>query len=279
MTTNRTLMAFFAHPDDEAFGMAGTLRQAAERGWRTVLVCATRGEVGEISDPALATPETLGTVREGELRCAAAAMQISEVLFLDWRDSGMDGTPENADPRAFVNAPDEAIVPRLVALLRAERPELVVTFDPSGGYGHPDHLAIHRHTLAAVEAAADPARYPDAGAPFRTPRVYFVVFPRARFIEMRDAFLANGGDPAEVEQFNRDDLGYPDEQVDVEQNVAAQIDAKWQALHCHRTQFGDDGFFNRIPEELRKQLMSKETYARAYPPDSATPTSDLLAQP
>ena len=280
MTMPPTLVALFAHPDDEAFGMAGTLRQAADSGWRTVLVCATRGEVGEISDPALATPETLGAVREDELRCAAAAMRLSELVFLDWRDSGMEGTPENADPRAYANAPDDEILPRLVALLRAERPELVVTFDPSGGYGHPDHLAIHRHTLATVAAAADPTRYPEAGAPWRTPRVYYMVFPRSRFVELREAYLANGGDAADVAQFDRDDIGYPDEQVTLVQNVAAYIDAKWEALHCHRTQFGESGFFARVPEGLRTQMLRGEAFVQVYPtPDGSTRQSDLLTRP
>jgi LmbE family N-acetylglucosaminyl deacetylase len=258
-------VALFAHPDDEAFGMAGTLRQAADAGWRTVLVCATRGEVGEISDPALATPETLGDVREGELRCAAAAMRLHEVRFLDRRDSGMAGTADNADPRAFVNATADEIVPELVALLRAEQPDVVVTFDPYGGYGHPDHIAIHEHTLTAVAAAADAARYPDAGAAWRTPRVFYMVFPRSRFVELRDAFLSSGGDPSEVAQFDRDDIGFPDEQIDVWQDVSAFVDAKWQAFNCHRTQFGSNSFVERVPEPLRKQLMSRESFVRVNP--------------
>jgi LmbE family N-acetylglucosaminyl deacetylase len=275
---SRTLIALFAHPDDEAFGMAGTLRQAADAGWRTVLICATRGEAGEISDPALATPATLGAVREGELRCAAAAMGLHDLRFLDHRDSGMAGTEENADPRAFMNATADETVPDLVALLRAEQPEIVVTFDPYGGYGHPDHMAIHRHTLSAVEAAADAARYPALGAPWRTPRVYYMVFPRSRFAELRDALLANGGDPEELAQFDRADIGYPDEQVDVWQDVSNSLGAKAKALGCHRTQFGSNNFFERIPEAVRRRLMSTETFAQVYPPPSpATRRASLLA--
>jgi LmbE family N-acetylglucosaminyl deacetylase len=261
----QTLVALFAHPDDEAFGMAGTLRQATDAGWRTVLVCATRGEVGEISDPALATPETLGAVREGELRCAAAAMGLHEVRFLGRRDSGMAGTADNADPRAFANATADEIVPTLVALLRAEQPDVVVTFDPYGGYGHPDHIAIHQHTLAAVEAAADAARFPQAGAPWRVPRMYYMVFPRSRFVQLREAFLASGGDPSEVAQFDRDDIGFPDEQINVWQDVSNSSDAKWQAFKCHRTQFGANSFVERVPEALRRQLLSHESFVRVHP--------------
>jgi LmbE family N-acetylglucosaminyl deacetylase len=272
----QTLVALFAHPDDEAFGMAGTLRQAADAGWRTMLVCATRGEVGEISDPALATPETLGAVREGELRCAAAALKFHEVRFRDRGDSGRAGTGDTADPRACDTARADEIVPELVAVLRAERPDIVVTFEPYGGYGHPDHIAIHQHTMSAVEDAADGARWPHAGSAWRTPRVYYMVFPRSRFAEMRDAFLANGGDPSDVEQFDRDDIGFPDEQIDVWQDVSANVDAKWQALNCHRTQFGADSFVERLPEALRRQLMSLEAFVRVNPPTAHAAQRDSI---
>ena len=105
------LLAIFAHPDDEAFGTGGTLACYAATGAEVTLVCATRGEVGEIADPSYATRETLGQVREGELRCAAETVGVREVIFLGYRDSGMAGTAENRDPRAFVNAPAEEVVP------------------------------------------------------------------------------------------------------------------------------------------------------------------------
>ena len=120
---NQSLLAVYAHPDDEAFGSGGTIARYAAEGFCTYLVCATRGEVGEISDPSLATPETLGAVREGELRCAAETMGVAELIFLDYRDSGMVGTSENEDPRAFVNAPAEAVVQQLVSILRRLRPQ------------------------------------------------------------------------------------------------------------------------------------------------------------
>ena len=164
---SHTLLALFAHPDDEAFGTGGTIAHYASDGTCVTLVCTTRGEVGEIAEGTGATPETLGEVREGELRCAAETMGISELIFLGYRDSGMVDTSENADPRAYINAPAEEVVPRLVGIIRRVQPQVVITFEPNGGYGHPDHIAIHRHTVAAFHAAADPSRYPEQGQPGR----------------------------------------------------------------------------------------------------------------
>src|SRR5512136_839916 len=176
---SQTLLALFAHPDDEAFGTGGTIAHYATDGTCVTLVCATRGEVGEIAEGTGATPQTLGEVRENELRCAAETMGVREVIFLGYRDSGMAGTPENQHPQAFVNAPAEEVVRQLVEIIRRVRPEVVVTFEPHGGYGHPDHIAIHNYTVAAFHAAADGARYPDLGAPWQAERLFYTALPRS----------------------------------------------------------------------------------------------------
>ena len=158
MTTGG-LLAIFAHPDDETFGLGGTMAHYSGRGMPVTMVCATRGEVGEISEGSAATPETLGQYREQELRDAMEVLGVSDVRFLEYRDSGMYGTPENADPRAFVNAPADTVVESLVRIIRERQPEVIVTWDESGGYGHPDHIATYHHATAACGAAADAARY------------------------------------------------------------------------------------------------------------------------
>ncbi|MCB0240613.1 MAG: PIG-L family deacetylase, partial [Anaerolineae bacterium] len=107
------------------------------------------------------TPETLWRVRQDELRCAADNLGVHDLIFLNYRDSGMAGTEQNADPRAYINAPAEEVVRRLVGIIREQRPQVVITFDPSGAYGHPDHIAIHNHTVAAFHAAGDSAQFPD----------------------------------------------------------------------------------------------------------------------
>jgi len=258
-----TLLAVFAHPDDEAFGTGGSLSRYAASGVRVALVCATRGEVGEISDPSYATPETLGAVREAELRCAAETMGIAELIFLDYRDSGMAGTPENLHPRAFINAPTSDVVPTLVGIMRRIRPDVVVTFEPNGGYGHPDHIAIHRHTVAAFHAAADASQHPNLGSPHQAKRLFYTAIPTSFFLEMRDLLAAIGEDTAEFSRF--EEYGWPDERVNVVLDVSSTVEEKWQALNCHRTQFGPKNLFRRLPEQFAKQLMSYEHFALAWP--------------
>jgi len=260
-----SLLAVFAHPDDEAFGTGGTLSRYAAKGYKVCLVCATRGEAGEISDPSFATPENLGQVREQELRCAAETMGISELIFLDYRDSGMAGTPENEDPRAFDNATAEEVVPRLVGIIRHLRPQVIVTFEPNGGYGHPDHKAIHRHTLEAFHAAADAERFPQQGPPWQATRLFYSAIPRSFFIDMRKQLVEMGEDISDYDIFNNSEAGWPDDQVNVHLDVSSTVKDKWDALNCHRTQFGPGNLFRRLPEDKVKKLMSQEYFALAWP--------------
>jgi N-acetyl-1-D-myo-inositol-2-amino-2-deoxy-alpha-D-glucopyranoside deacetylase len=274
----RSILAIYAHPDDETFGTGGTLAHYARQGSQVTLVCATRGEAGEISDPELASPETLGQVREMELDCAAHKMGIEEVFFLNYRDSGMAGTAENDDPRAFVNAPAEEVVGRLVALIRRLRPQIVITFEPHGGYGHPDHITIHHHTLTAFHAAADPERYPLAGDPWQAERLFYSVIPRSLFDQLRQWLAEAGEDTADLDQFEADGSGWPDDQIHVVMDISALVEAKWQALECHATQFGPDNLFRRVPEEKAKAAISQEHFAQAWPPPPADlQRNDLFA--
>ena len=153
--SKKSFLAIFAHPDDEAFGTGGLLALTAARGHKTALVTATRGEVGEISAPALANPENLGQVREQELREAAAVLGVSELVILDYRDSGMVGTEDNEHLKALAKADADEVIGQLVGIIRRLKPDVVVTFDENGGYGHPDHIAIHKHTVVAYHAAGD----------------------------------------------------------------------------------------------------------------------------
>jgi LmbE family N-acetylglucosaminyl deacetylase len=174
----RTLMAVFGHPDDESFGTGGLIALRSSMGDRVVLVTATRGEAGEISDPALADRENLGQVREAELRAAADVLGVSELVILGYRDSGMEGTQDNQHPDAFTNAPEDEVTGKLVGIMRRLRPDVVITFDEVGGYGHPDHIAANRSTTAAFGASGDPSKYPTQGEPWKPGRLYYSVFPK-----------------------------------------------------------------------------------------------------
>jgi N-acetyl-1-D-myo-inositol-2-amino-2-deoxy-alpha-D-glucopyranoside deacetylase len=260
-----SLLASFAHPDDEAFGTGGTIARYAEQGVRVDLVCATRGEAGEIAEGSDATPQTLGTVREYELRCAAETMGIHELIFLDYRDSGMKGSADNEDPRAFINADDDEVVSKLVAIIRRLRPLVVVTFEPNGGYGHPDHIAIHRHTVKAFHLAGDANSHPELGEAWQAKRLFYTSIPRSFFKEMRRQMEAEGIDTSDFERFEDPEFGWPDDKINAILDVSTSVDEKWEALNCHRTQFGPGNLFRRLPVSKVKQLMGKEHFSLVWP--------------
>lgn len=270
-------IACYAHPDDESFGCAGVFAGNRQRGIHNTLVCATKGEAGEISDPALATPETLGVVRAQELATAARHMGVDEIIFLGYRDSGMAGTAENDHPAAYCRAGDSAVIHRLVELIRARRPHVMVTFDPTGGYGHPDHIAIHRHALAAFHAAADPNYSPHLGAPWQPQRLFYPALDRSIFTALRDQLIAQGEEPP---TWGDSDEGpsWPDQPVHAAIPIDGHFDAKWRALLAHETQFGARHPFRRVPESFMRELMSTELFEMAWPETKPSrPLTDLFA--
>ena len=264
-----TLMAVFAHPDDETFGIGGTLaRYGADPAVRVVLVCATRGEAGEISDPALASPEHLGQVREQELRCACRILGVDALYFLDYRDSGMAGAPDNQHPRALIRADVEEAVGKITALIRRERPDVIVTFDETGGYGHPDHVAVHHYTKAAFAAAADPARYPEqleAGlTPHQASKLYYTAIPR-RFFRALVAKMQELGLEVPERYLERQEMpfGLPDEACTTDILVQDFWEVKLAAARCHATQLRPDSFMALLPPEVMRQLQAWECFQLA----------------
>src|SRR5579871_572355 len=171
MPDRRCLLAVHAHPDDESSKGAGTIARYHAEGVRTVLVCCTGGEEGDLLNPAMDRPEVradIGAVRQQELDNAAAIIGYDEVVMLGYRDSGMPESEANADPRSFARAPLDEAVGRLVAIIRRVRPQVIVTYPADQqGYPHPDHLRVHEITVPAFEAAGDPDAYPDAGPPWQ----------------------------------------------------------------------------------------------------------------
>lgn len=259
MVTQR-LLGIFPHPDDEGT-TSGALLRYGRAGVETGLVCITRGEVGEISDPALATPETLGVVREGEMRAAADALNVHNLWFVGYRDSGMAGTPENQDPRSLVQANPAEAVGKLVAIIREFRPQVVVTFDETGGYGHPDHIAAYKHTTSAFHAAADAAQYPELGPAHLVSKLYYTSFPRSTIRKMGEWMSSQ---QAEVESWvmklDPDTLGLPDELIDVYLDVRDQTEAKGNSWSKHRTQINPNSAMSRIPAEVQREWRSYEYY-------------------
>ena len=249
----------------------------AAQGARITLVCATNGDVGEISDPSLATPENLAQVRQEEMRRAAAVTGISEPRFLDYRDSGMLGTEDNDHPDSLYQAEPAKVISQIVEILREVRPELVITHDPTGGYGHPDHTTMNHHVTQAFSLAAD-SGYPgtsESKMPLWQPRLlYYVCFPRRNFRrlwqQMMDAGITPPFASMEVES-----IGSPDELVTTVVDVSDYVDVKIASLGCHQTQMDPTGPFAQLPEEILREIMSTEYYTLAVP-EGAGRTEDLL---
>lgn len=260
MSTKR-LLGIFAHPDDEGV-MSGALLQYSTSGAETGLVCATRGEVGEIADPALATPENLGEVREGELRAATEVLGVHNLWFLDYRDSGMAGTPENQDPRSLAQASAAQAVGKLVGIIRQFRPQVMVTFDETGGYGHPDHIAIYRHTTSAFYAAADAVQYPEHGPAHLVSKLYYSSFPRS-FVRKIGEWMQSQNYEGSFRNLDPEKLGMPDELISVQLNVEPWLETKNRSWSMHRTQMDPNTPMARLPEEMQRRWRSHEYYQLA----------------
>jgi mycothiol conjugate amidase Mca len=279
MTTQRTLLAVHAHPDDECITTGGILARYAAEGVRTVLVTCTDGAVGEISDPALASPENLAEVRARELDEAVRILSVSRLVKLGYRDSGMAGMSDNMHPASFHQAPLEQAVERVVRIMREEHPQVVVTYDERGGYGHPDHIRAHQVAVAAFDAAGDPSRFPSAGPTWSPAKLYYAVFPRSAMEQFIERLRAAGIDPpferepdAERDENEQPPFGVPDEQVTTSVDVSEYVEAKHAALASHRTQMGPEMFFMRLPPDLFADAFGRETFQRVAGPGGSHET-------
>ncbi|HSH23068.1 MAG TPA: mycothiol conjugate amidase Mca [Acidimicrobiales bacterium] len=249
------LMTVHAHPDDEASKGAGTVARARAEGIRTVLVCCTGGEQGDILNPAMDTPEVRERLAEVRMEELAASMEVigyDELVLLGYRDSGMPGTPTNEDPRCFARADHNEAVGRLVAAIRRHRPHVLVTYgDDQRGYPHPDHLRVHDISVAAFEAAGDPDAYPEAGEPWQPLKLYYTVWSRARMLAAHERFLALGlVSPYSPEWLDRPDQ---DDRITTTVDISDFVDVRPQALLAHRTQIDPEStlWFGLPPEEAR----------------------------
>src|SRR5262245_59341078 len=276
MAEELTLMAVHAHPDDEAISTGGVLARYADEGLRTVLVTCTGGEVGEISDSMLATPETLAEVRRKELQRACKILCVGRLHLLGYRDSGMMGTPDNAHPSSFYQASLEEATARLVTLVRRERPQVLVTYDERGFYGHPDHIRAHQITMAAFDAAGDPARWPEAGAAWRPAKLYYTAVARSALKNL-GRLLSEAGIKAPFGEGGREpEIGVADELITTQIDVSAQVERKRQALMAHATQMGPEVFFARMPPALFHQVFARESFHLARGRSGAVGMEDDL---
>jgi LmbE family N-acetylglucosaminyl deacetylase len=254
MSAPITILGVFAHPDDEG-SAGGVLARYAAAGARVYVACATRGDGADakIMDAAAATRETLGAVRSQELACALERLGLEPPLFLGYQDGAVDEVPL------------EAAAHRVARLIRELRPAVIITHDPGGAYGHPDHIAVCAFTTRAFDLAGDPAAEVE-GPPFAPAKLYYTAIPRS-FLERVPAFQNRRADiRGQVLTF----VGVPDEQITTEVDIREWLPLKVEALKCHRTQFEFDPetgrpklFLTSLPEPEQLALFGHERFIRA----------------
>ncbi|MCP4142090.1 MAG: GlcNAc-PI de-N-acetylase [Chloroflexi bacterium] len=268
MKKKPVILSVLAHPDDESFGMGGTLALYAERGADVHLVCATRGEVGEMDEKYMQGFKSIAARRESELRCAAGILGLEGVHFLDYRDSGMPGSADNEHPQALFAQPVEEVAENVVCYIRELKPDIVLTFDPIGGYRHPDHIAIHEATVMAFEHADDSSFAPDTGEPFKPHKLYYHTFSRAFLRVSVRLMKLFGQDPTKFganKDIDLESLATVDFPIHARVNIKSVLKKKEAAGACHASQGGGQmqkgirGFVSRL-------FNGKEMYMQAYPP-------------
>lgn len=262
----RRLLGVFAHPDDESFGHAGTLAVHSAAGVDVHIATMTDGAAGAPA-PGFPDGDELAGIRREELRGAARRLGAT-LHHLPYRDSGFTGDPRNDDPRAFVNVDPEGPTAALVALMRAVRPDVVITHDEQGGYHHPDHIRCHVLVRAAFDAAGDPTRFPDDGAPFQPSRLYSETRSN-RWIKVATRTMRLlGRDPTRTGVNADVDLtrvGVDPARITTRIDVRDGWPAKKAAAACHVSQRGDTGPISRVPAWLLARLAPRELYIREVP--------------
>ncbi len=248
------LLGIFAHPDDEG-SASGSLARYARQGARAYVACATYGDGvdAKISDPELATRETLAQVRSQELACACQKLGVEPPILLGYQDGAVDEVAV------------EVAAAAVARLIREVQAQVVITHGPEGGYGHPDHIAVSNFVTQGFALASDPAA--DLGLPPFTPaKLYYTAMPRS-FLEKVPGFRDRRAD---IRGQQLGFVGVPDELITTAVDIRDWLDLKLQALSCHRTQFEFDPetklpkfFMSSVPEEQRRELFGQERFVRA----------------
>jgi N-acetyl-1-D-myo-inositol-2-amino-2-deoxy-alpha-D-glucopyranoside deacetylase len=291
---DRRVLFVHAHPDDESINNGATMARYVAEGALVTLVTCTLGEEGEVIPPELRQlaadrEDTLGAHRVGELAAAMRHLGVTDHRFLGgpgrYRDSGMMGLAQNDRPACFWQAPLDEAAASLVAVLREVRPQVVVTYDPDGGYGHPDHIQAHRVAMRAVEQAADSGYRPETGGAHAVDRVYWNCIARST-AEEGFARLERLGARRPFPGVGRlADLPGVVEDADVAVRIDAagrHTDAKRAAMRAHRTQITVEGDFFALSNDLGQPLLTAEDYrpADGWPGGreaGAAPADDLFA--
>jgi LmbE family N-acetylglucosaminyl deacetylase len=280
MDEKKVILTVLAHPDDETFGMGGTLALYASKGIEVDLICATRGEVGDVPEDMMTGFSSVAELREHELLEATKFLGLTHVDFLDYRDSGMPGSEDNHHLQALAAAPLEEVTGKVVQYIRKYKPQIVLTFDPIGGYRHPDHIAIQQATEKAFFAAGKSDLFPGEFPAYDPKKLYFHTMPKS--ILRFGVFIMRlmGKDPSKFGRNGDIDLesiakvSFP---VNAVINYFSVADKKDRAAACHASQGGTQitsggGIIGRI----RHFFGARDQFMRAYPPATKFREKDLF---
>ncbi|MER5782011.1 N-acetyl-1-D-myo-inositol-2-amino-2-deoxy-alpha-D-glucopyranoside deacetylase [Streptomyces mobaraensis] len=286
----RRLLLVHAHPDDESINNGATMAKYAAEGAHVTLVTCTLGEEGEVIPPGLAhlaadREDALGAHRAGELAAAMKELGVTDHRFLGgrgrYRDSGMMGAPQNDRPGSFWSADVDEAAAYLVEVIREVRPQVLVTYDAHGGYGHPDHIQAHRVAMRAVELAAEPAFRRDLGEPHEVVKVYWNCVPRsvveAGFARLREAGAGEARPFPGVAALDDVPGVVPDDEVTAAPHTAPYVSAKAAAMRAHATQIVVDGHFFALSNGLGQPLLADECYRLVRGKAAAVREDDLFA--
>lgn len=260
------LLSVHAHPDDEASKGAPTVAKYHAEGIRTVLVCCTGGEEGDILNPAMDTPEVradIGRIRMAELKASTDIIGYDETVLLGYRDSGMPDSEANKNPASFAQAPLEEAVERLVEVIRRERPQIIITYgDDHTGYPHPDHIRVHDISILAFDAAGDLDRFPEAGPPYAPAKLYYSVWPASRFKLIHAKYLELGMespfDEKWLARIEHDEVYTTTIGIDGFQQV------RGEALKAHATQVDPNSpFWFGLPPDAMREINATENFLLA----------------
>lgn len=264
----RRLLAVLAHPDDESFGIGGTLARYADEGVEVHIAIATDGVAGSVAGGFEHTLAELAEVRQRELEAAVRILGCN-LHQLGYRDSGYIGDPANNHPDAFINSDFAEATGRVVALIRSIRPQVVITHDETGGYYHPDHIHCWKITTAAFTAAGDPAQYPEIGpSPYQAQRLYYTAFSN-RIVKLFTFIMRMRGQDPKRAGRNKDidwtRIGIEPGRLHAQIDYRKYWDVKRAAGAEHPSQGGGSSRNRMLPESIQRRYLAKETFIRAYP--------------
>lgn len=278
MAAKRLLIAY-AHPDDESFGLGGLIARYVDEGIDVDLICATNGECGTVKPEMLNGYASVAELRLAELDCAAEKLGLRRVYKLGYRDSGMMGSETAQHPDCLWQADPAQVTRDVVKVMREVRPQVVITFNRYGGYGHPDHIAIQRAATEAFKLSGDPTYDTDGQTPYAPQKLYYSSIPR-RQIQLGIMMLRlRRQDPRRIGK-NRDidvvAILENADQTHARIDISQYHDAWHDASQCHASQLGG-GSINPVPMRLRKWLMPYQEFTRVHPTPNGSRERDLFA--